>query len=281
MNTDETISNYSFAQGVQMLEKMVTRNGPIFTLDQILSTAEYKDLSSSQIRNRISKLAKSGWIKILKRGVYMATRSLYSGSISPYGIAAALVQPMAISHWSAVAHHGFTTQNPVMTQATTTRKVKTPEMRNGQAYAPRGRATWRVNEMEFEFIYTQPDHFWGFDKIWIGEWCQINITDRERTALDLIISTEIFGGVGAAIEILEDALPELDTKKLIDYAIRYNVGSVIKRLGWILERLNTDPIILSPLKRYKVEGLILLDSSGIKNNKSNNQWNIIDNLKEG
>jgi len=281
MSTNETPSNYSFAQGVQMLEKMVNRNGPIFTLDQILSTIEYKELSSSQIRNRISKLAKSGWIKILKRGAYMATRSLYSGSISPFGVAAALVQPMAISHWSAVAHHGFTTQNPVMTQATTTRKVKTPEMRNGQAYAPRGRATWRVNEMEFEFIYTQPEHFWGFDKIWVGEWYQINITDKERTVLDLLVSPDIFGGVGAAIEIFEEALPELDIKKIVDYAIRYDVGAVIKRLGWILERLNTDPLIYSPLLKYKVEGLILLDSSGTKNNKSNNQWNVIDNLKRG
>lgn len=36
---------------------------------------------------------------------------------------AALVEPMAISHWSALAHHGLTTQIPPMVQASTPRTI--------------------------------------------------------------------------------------------------------------------------------------------------------------
>ena len=52
--------------------------------------------------------------------------------------AAALVEPMAISHWSALARYGLTTQIPPMVQASTPRTIVTPEMRAGQAHRPRG-----------------------------------------------------------------------------------------------------------------------------------------------
>lgn len=273
-------SPYSYSQGVQLLEKTVHKYGPIFTLKQISSIPENKLLSPIQIRKLISKLSTSGWIEILKRGTYVATRSLFSGEISPFGIAAALVQPMAISYWSALAHHGFTTQNPTMIQATTTHKVITPEMRLGNAYSPRGRAVWRAHKMEFEFIYTQPNLFWGFEKMWIGDWYQIDITDPERTALDLIIRPDIFGGFSAATEILEGTLLQINIMKLVDYALRYNNGSVIKRLGWLLEQMNVDPVLLLPLLNYPIKRYVPLDASQSKERIHNLRWKIIENIKK-
>ena len=154
---------------------------------------ENQRLTPEKTRKLISKLAQSGWIEILKRGTYAVKSPLYSGNIPPYAIADALVNPIAISHWSAVAHHGFTTQNPTMVQASTPANVVTPEMRTGMAYSPRGRASWRAYNLEFEFIHVKTNWFWGFQKLWVNSWTQVSITDPERTVLDMIIRPDLFG----------------------------------------------------------------------------------------
>ena len=188
----ETMISYSNSQGVKLLERAIQEYGPIFTIEQISSLPDHQRWTPQQIRKLISKLAQSGWIEILKRGTYAVKSPLYSADIPPFAIANALVQPMAISNWSALAHHGFSTQNPAMVQASTPHKVVTPEMRLGKAYRPRGRASWRAFNLEFEFIYVKKDWFWGFQKIWANSWTQVNIMDRERTILDLIVRPDLF-----------------------------------------------------------------------------------------
>ena len=239
----------------------------------------HQRLTPQQIRKLVSKLAQSGWIEILKRGTYAVKSPLYSGDIPPFALANALVQPMAISHWSALAHHGFTTQNPVMTQASTPTKVVTPEMRSGKAYRPRGRASWRAFGLEFEFIYVKRDWFWGFQKYWVNSWVQVDITDRERTVLDLIVRPDLFGGIRAASEIMEDVLSQIDLSRLITYALRYDVGAGIKRLGWLLEKMGADANLILPLKNFPVTGTILLDPTQPRSGKLDPSWQINENLK--
>jgi predicted transcriptional regulator of viral defense system len=274
----QSMTSYSNSQGIQLLEGAVNAFGPIFTMDQVSSLPDNQRFTRPQIRKLISKLAQSGWIEILKRGTYVVKSPLYSGDIPPFAIAEALVQPMAISHWSALAQHGFSTQNPSMIQASTPVKVVTPEMRQGEAYRPRGRASWRAFTLEFEFIYVKKERFWGFEKQWVNAWSQVNITDRERTVLDLIVRPDLFGGIRAASEIMESALAQIDIDRLVDYAVRYDVGAVIKRLGWLLERMGADVNQLLPLQNYPVTGTVLLDPTQPRSEKNDLAWQINENL---
>ncbi len=121
-----------------------------------------------------------------------------------------------------------------MIQASTTYKVVTPEMRLGKAYRPRGRASWRAFDLEFEFIYVKKDWFWGFQKIWVNSWYQINITDPERTVLDLIVRPDIFGGITAPVSSWKEQFHKLSVTDG-QLCLQYDVGAVIKRLGWLLE----------------------------------------------
>lgn len=270
---------YSNTQGIQLLESAVNAFGPVFTLNQISSLPDTQSLTAQQIRKLVSKLAQSGWIEILKRGTYAVKSPLYSGDIPPFAIANALVHPMAISHWSALAYHGFSTQNPIMIQASTPIKIVTPEMRQGKAYRPRGRASWKAFNLEFEFIYVNQDRFWGFQKQWVNSWTQVNITDQERTVLDLIVRPDLFGGIHAASEIMEGALAHIDLSGLVTYALRYDVGTVIKRLGWLLERMGAEKKLLLPLRNYPVTGTILLDASQPRSEKIDSTWQINENIK--
>jgi predicted transcriptional regulator of viral defense system len=272
-------SGYSQSQGLKLLELAVQEFGPIFTLEQLKPVAGRLQLSDTHIRFLISALASAGWIEIIKRGTYAVKSPLYSGEISPFAIAAALVQPVAISHWSACSHYGFTTQSPTMVQASTPKKVVTPEMRKGKAHSPRGRAIWQAYGLEIEFIHVHHKLFWGFEKIWVSSWQQVNITDPERTTLDLIARPDIFGGISAAIEILEDALGVIKVNRLVDYTLKYDTGSVIKRLGWALEKLGVPGSELEGLQNYPVGRYYPLDLNLGEDGPKNRRWQVLENLR--
>ncbi|MDD5368046.1 MAG: type IV toxin-antitoxin system AbiEi family antitoxin [Anaerolineaceae bacterium] len=272
-------SHYSHSQGVKLLESAVNEFGPIFTLEQLKPISSSLKLSQTHLRFLISSLSSAGWIEIIKRGTYVVKSPLYSGDIPPFAIAAALINPIAISHWSACAHHGFSTQIPTMVQASTPMKVITPEMRSGKAHSPRGRAIWRAFGIEIEFIHMAPDVFWGFEKNWVNSWQQVNITDPERTALDLIARPDIFGGLSSAIEILENALSLIDIDRLVEYALKYDTGSVIKRLGWTLENLGVKSEAIDPLQKYPVRRYYLLDPNFENGGIKKTRWKVIENLK--
>jgi len=228
-------SGYAQSQGMTLLNRVVEETGPLFTIAEAQAAAAALDLAPQRVRALLSQLAQAGWLERLKRGSYAITTPILNATLHPFAVAQALVSPLAISHWSALAHHGFTTQIPPMIQASTTATVVTPEMRQGAAYRPRGRAAWRALGFEFEFIHVQARHFFGFQEEWVSQWHRVAITDPERTLLDLFASPQVFGSLQTGLETLEAQLHRLDSDKLAAYALRYEVGVVIKRLGWALE----------------------------------------------
>lgn len=270
--------NYARNQGIELLEAIVQNLGPIFTFEQAFQAGKEQRLSRQIVRNILSKMAKSGWLARLKRGLYAVQSPLYPDDIHPFAIAQALVSPMGISHWSALAHHGFTTQIPPMVQASTPTKVVTPEMRSGEAYRPRGTAAWKVLNIEIEYIHVKEDKFWGFTQEWVSNWHRVQITDPERTILDLITRSDLFGGISMAIETITTSLNNIDLTQLVNYAIRYDVGAYIKRLGWILETSGVQGDLLEPLQTYEIQSYHLLDPQGSDGGEPITHWKLYNNL---
>ena len=274
---DET--GYAQSQGMILLNRVVETAGPLFTVEQAQAAATTLNLSPQRVRGLLSQLAQAGWIERIKQGVYVARAPLFSTTIHPYAVAAALVSPLAISHWSALAHHGLTTQIPPMVQASTTAVVVTPEMRQGAAYRPRGRAAWRALGLEFEFIHVQPSHFFGFQDEWVSQWRRVHITDLERTVLDLFATPRIFGSLQYAVETLETQWGQLDLDKLVGYALCYAVGATVKRLGWALETLGAPESATAPLRAYPVRAYAQLDPTGPPGGAPVAGWRLRNNLR--
>lgn len=273
-------NGYAQVEGLRLLEIAAQMFGPIFTLDQLKPLAGRQGLSQAHLRKLISDLAGSGRINILKRGTYAVTQSpLFADEIHPFAVALALVQPAAISHWSALAQHGFTTQMPAMIQASTPRKILTPEMRKGQALRPRNRAVWRALDLEIEYIYVQERQFFGHQTIWVNRWQKVQLTDPERTVLDLIARSDVFGGMRAAIEIFEAALPRISVTKLVEYARKYGVVALMKRTGWLLEQLGVPANETDTLQNQPVTSYYRLDPQGSASPSYNARWHIIENIK--
>lgn len=270
---------YAQSQGMTLLNRVVEQVGPLFTIKEARAAAAALELPPQRVRALLSQLAQAGWIERLKRGSYAVTTPVLNTTLHPYAVAAALVSPLAISHWSALSHHGFTTQIPPMIQASTTATVVTPEMRQGAAYRPRGRAAWCALGLEFEFIQVQEKHFFGFQEEWVSQWHRIAITDPERTLLDMFAAPQVFGSLRLGLEALESHLHHLDPDKLAAYALRYEVGAVIKRLGWALETLSAPESAIAPLRAYPLQAYSRLDPTGPPGGSPIKRWQLRNNLQ--
>ena len=103
-------AQYAQTHGVLLLERVVSAVGPIFTIAEAQAHAETLGIGAARVRWLLSRLAGARWIARLKQGVYAAQSPPLGAELHPFAIAAALAEPMAVSHWSALAHHGLTTQ---------------------------------------------------------------------------------------------------------------------------------------------------------------------------
>lgn len=268
------------SQGVRLLQQLFLRGHRIFTFDDVIEAAKIENIPLKQLRKIISNLVKQELVLRLRRGLFVSVGLLPDHiDIPPFVISSYLVQPSAISHWSALQHHGLTEQvSPVIT-ASTPKKVVTPSMREKKLSPHKNKHTWEIAGIKYEYITVQERHFFGTEKIWLGEYFQVLITDKERTLLDLFIYSKMFGGMGEALGILENSLSSIDIKKLVDYAIKFGMKSIAKRLGWALEYFGVSRKYLIPLLKVPINYYCRLDSTKPAAGVCDKRWMIQNNLK--
>lgn len=266
-------------QGIRLLRSLLNKGKYIFTIKEASNIARSQHILKTQLPKILAKMVTKGWLIRLHRGLYAGTGTLLEEiSIPPFAIATHLVQPSAIGYWSAMQHHGFTEQIPHIITAITPNKVVTPSMRKKQKSSSYKKHAWKIAGISYKYITIKPDKFFGIEEIWIDEHFRIPITDKERTVLDGFICPKLFGGMGEILGILENALPEIDIKKLVNYAIRYQRKSLAKRLGWALAYFDVPAKYLKPLLRIPVQCYFKLDPSAQGIGSYDKQWNIQNNL---
>src|SRR3990167_811805 len=248
------------SQSVRLLQQLLLQGKYVFDKQDAIAVAVSENIPINQLNKILSNLAKRRQISRLRRGLYVIHTLLAEEMNShPFIIATHLIQPSAISHWSALQHHGLTEQIPQCVTASTTRKVITPSMRKKQSATLKEKHAWKINGIRFEYINVLGKNFFGIEKIWLDEHSQVSVTDKERTLLDVFISPKMFGGMGEALGLLENVVTNINIQKLVDYALRYGKKSVIKRLGWSLEYFGVEEHILKPLLEASIHYYCRLD----------------------
>lgn len=208
---------------LEILEKILTAHGSIVNYDSIHSLLK-KDYSEQDIRKRVSLLSKRGWLVRIKRGIY-AVASLESHNftgISPIAISSALITDSYVSMEFALNYHGFFDQLPGRLTAVNT----------GRSVA------YHFQGIEYQFIKTKPELFFGFTKISL-EGRAVKIADLEKTVLDFIYFRNDAYTIDLILEKLRDAKESLDLEKMIDYSKVYPL-SVKRKLGFLLDLTGVD-----------------------------------------
>jgi predicted transcriptional regulator of viral defense system len=270
---------YSNNLGLRFLREQATLGHFIFTIKEALPVADRLRISEGHLRKLLHQLATGGWLVRLRDGLYAGTGALSGvADIHSFAIANRLVTPSAVSHWSAMSHHGLTEQIPRVVTAFTPKRFMTPSLRNRTKQTDRSKQAWEVEGARYEYVIVKPEFFFGIEELWVDQRFKVSITDKERTMLEGFASPRMFGGIGEVLGILGEHINEFDLKKLVGYAARYGKGAVIKRLGWALEHAGAPAAALAPLAEIPVSGVRVLDPSGPRAGPCDGRWMIQDNL---
>lgn len=263
---------YGETQGRKLLRSLTESGHSIFTAEQAHAAVRRLGIPETYETVLLSNLVRGRWLRRLRRGLY----AIADVQVHPFAIATRLVEPSAISHWSALNHHGLTEQIPQAVSAITPTKIVTPSMREGKASSERH--AWQVEGVFYQYMNVKREYFFGIENVWVSELFRVPITDKERTVLETFVSPRFFGGIGEGLSILEQQRDKLDLKRLVAYAMRYQKGSVARRLGWALEQAGVPDKTLAPLQRIKVTGMTILDPTRPKRGPCNSRWQIQENL---
>ncbi len=267
---------YGETAGTRLITALEGSGSDPFTTPQAVREGERLGLTSTHVSRLLNLLATASWITRIKKGVYAINDPVTrTPKAHPFAIGAALVTPSAISHWSALQHWGLTEQIPTTITLSSPKRSSPP---SGESSSGGGRPAWTVGGLHYEIVAVTRARFFGITEVWANERNQVPILDRERALLDAFHHFHVFGSLSTAMEILEAHLTDIDLDRLARYAVQLRVAAVVKRVGWVLERLDVATSVLEPLRTYPAKEESPLDPGRPARGRHNTSWHVIENL---
>lgn len=260
--------------GIELVRLLAAEGDRIFSTDRARELAPRVGLKEAYLWESLYHLRRNGWIVSLRRGLYALSPTV--PGLTPaheFEVAMALVDPAAISHWSALHHHGLTDQAPRRVFVLTTSGV-VPRMRGAKAKDER--QGFLVGDTTYQFVQVKPERYFGADKVWIGD-SRVTITDPERTLLDGLSMPQYCGDFAEVLHAFAVRGADLDLQRITRYALKLDAATA-KRLGWVLEHQGVAPSRLERLAELAIKGYRRLDPTGPRKGPCNARWMIQENL---
>src|ERR1017187_6989439 len=171
-------------------------------------------LEATSARSLVRNAEARGLVTRLKPGLFvlvppeLGSATEFSGN--PYLTARAMVggAEYYISHSSAMELHRMVTQ-PQFTVFTST---------------PKRLRHRTIHGTEFRFVLVQAEHLFGVATHWITKQDSVRISDLERTLIDGLRQPEYCGGIAEVAKGLWMRREDLNTSRIVEYALRLGVG---------------------------------------------------------
>ncbi|MBF0105812.1 MAG: transcriptional regulator [Deltaproteobacteria bacterium] len=238
----------------------------IFTLSEASKITGLKDQS---LLNHMSRLNKNGVVTRLMPGMYkivplqMGRATEYLGN--PYLVAREIIvrkfkkkRPVYyISHSSAMDLHQMVTQPQLVVYATTTKQIKKQN----------------ILGTPFHFITAPSQQMIGIKKHWVDKTEQIFVSDLEKTILDGLKMPEYCGGITEVAKGFWIKRGDIDVERLVNYALKLNIGAIYRRLGFLLEIYQINcPNEIKRLNKKMSSTYLLLDPGLPSEGKYFKRW---------
>jgi len=215
-------------QTAHLIAALYDRAQTVFTNSDVTAIT---GLEASSARSLVRKAEARGLVTRLKPGLFvlvppeLGSATEYAGN--PYLTARAIVggSEYYISHASAMELHRMVTQ-PQFTVFTST---------------PKRLRARTIHGTEFRFVFVQAEHLFGVTTHWITKQDAVRISDLERTLIDGLRQPEYCGGIAEVAKGLWMRREDVKTSRAIEYALRLRVGSVTRRLGYLLDLYRLAP----------------------------------------
>jgi predicted transcriptional regulator of viral defense system len=208
------------------------RNQMMFGVQDVKAIAGLNDASA---RSFMRSLVDRGVAARLKPGLFvlvpyeLGKETEYMGH--PWLVAKALAggENYYLSHGTAMEAHQMLTQPQLVVYVSSS----TPKR------------TQSIKGTEFRFVRCTKNQLFGIEEQWATKQEKVRVSDIDRTVIDGLKQPEYCGGLTEVAKGLWMQREKISPDRIVDYAIRLNVGAVIRRLGYLLElyQLGTDKTV--------------------------------------
>lgn len=225
-------------------------SGTQYTIS-ILEAARILQTTNKAAAKILARLTAKGWLVRVKRGLYVPVNAEATAIELPlelsWVIAKTLYRPCYIGGMVAARYWSLVDNVPGRIAVFTTQK---PRSRNHV-----------VHGVQFSIRTISPDVMYGLHVVSQHQ-SSVLISDASRTIVDLLIDPSLGGGISGVLRIFTRYLKSdhKDIGLLFEYAKRLYNGAVIKRLGFLLERIAPEERNTIILCKYGItSGYVKLD----------------------
>jgi predicted transcriptional regulator of viral defense system len=205
------------------------RNEVLFDIREVKAITGLSDASA---RSFVRSLVDRGVVARLKPGLFilvpyeLGKETEYMGH--PWLVAKALASgdDYYLSHGTAMEVHQMITQPQLVVYVST----------------PNPKRTRSIMGTEFRFVRAAKKQLFGIEEQWATKQEKVRVSDIDRTIIDGLKQPEYCGGITEVAKGLWIQREKVSPERLVEYALRLNIGAVIRRLGYLLElyELGTD-----------------------------------------
>jgi predicted transcriptional regulator of viral defense system len=205
------------------------RNKVLFDIGEVKAITGLSDASA---RSFARSLVDRGVVARLKPGLFilvpfeLGKETQYMGH--PWLVAKALAggDDYYLSHGTAMEAHQMITQPQLVVYVST----------------PNPKRTRSIMGTEFRFVRRAKEQLFGIEEQWATKQAKVRVSDIDRTIIDGLKQPEYCGGITEVAKGLWMQREKISPDRLVEYALRLNIGAVIRRLGYLLElyKIGTD-----------------------------------------
>jgi predicted transcriptional regulator of viral defense system len=225
-------------------------------------------MSEDSARRQLSRMVEAGLLLRVKEGAfYIIPFEQDSESFLPdwHLLAEPLVgDKYYIGYYSALQIHNLITQPSLKEQIVVNKQIKPSFV--------------ELKGCKFQFIYHNSHHFFGSKKTWIDSYHRVMCSDLEKTFIDCLYKPEYAGGIIEIAKAIYMARDKINDNRLLEYALKFDVQAVIKRLGYLLELLSIETPIIDKLQKVRTDSITILDTEVPKQGKIMTRWSILQNI---
>lgn len=233
-------------EGRQRLAQLIAGTSDVIQVNDVVRVF---DLDRATAAKTLARWVSQGWLRRVKRGVYVPATldSLGSEHVldDPWVLVPSLFAPAYVGGRTAAEHWDLTEQifNDIV--------VLTAQAVRHKSHRRHG-ATFTVKHVHERKMF-------GYKPVWRGR-TKVMMSDLQRTVVDILDDPAIGGGIRHVADCLAEYFKRNDRNDtlLIAYGEKLGNGAVFKRLGFLAEQFGEDRLAQACRARL-TKGTIKID----------------------
>lgn len=260
------LSTRKYKQGLSkkesfLISSLARGNKNVFTIE------DARGIVKDNTKKIMHSLIQKKWVLPLKRGLYVivpldiGVRGADSFVMHNFVIASYLTEPYYIGFWSALNYHSLSDQIPRTNYIATTK----------------ARKPLNILDSTFQFVKLERKKLFGTTEIEIED-RKIEISNPEKTVADCLDHPEHCGGIDEIARSIYFSHRELDFETIREHALKMDNLTIMKRLGYILEKTGLLENYMKIFEDFKPsKGYPALDPISLRKGRHNKKWGLLIN----